>query len=105
MFTVYYFNSCDGLGGVVKSASFFETRQEAEVAAKSMFEFAEKRGRLSSARVSIEENNENSVAKKIRKMAPTAAVYHLDDLLNEIDRLQYEVDNLKRELKELTKDQ
>jgi hypothetical protein len=51
------------------------------------------------------ETSNNSIANKLRKMAPTAAVYYVDDLIAEIDRLQNMVYRLQNEIVELTKDQ
>lgn len=99
MYTVYCFDYCGS--GVGKSAAFFKTKEEAENAQKNMIETANKNGRF--IKTLIEPTNE--LADKIRKMVPTAAIYYFDELIAEIDKLQSENNELKNELKELTKDQ
>lgn len=100
MYTVYSFNS-SGPMGVGKSASWFKTKEEAEFAQKKIMETANKNGHI--VRTHIEVTNE--LADKIKKMAPTAAIYYFDELITEIYKLQKEINDLKEELKELTKDQ
>ena len=90
-----------------KSTAFFQTKEEAEKAKDWMLFDAQKRG--DNIKVSIECDgktvSDNHIANKLRKMAPTAAVYYMDDLIAEIDRLQTVVNELNNQINELTKDQ